>query len=194
MKKAVFFLILFSMPLIAFSQDTEEWMQRKKKYYPGDPTLPYKTFEEFNNDTLAYLEYNFVDRSLDSYAGMKVQDLMDMLPFPVVLVSASEGLFGGEGAGAYSFSLFIFLEWQPNKLDGKRALLSIEVGVDPVVSWKDYDIARTNYDPRDLIKDYTVTYAILYKGLWLDSYKEIIENRKKLEEARKAAEAGNDIQ
>ncbi|MDR0768603.1 MAG: hypothetical protein LBE71_01660 [Dysgonamonadaceae bacterium] len=48
-------------------------------------TLPYKPWQEFNNDTLKYLEYNFNTRGTQ-YKGRTVKELFDDFELPVTFI------------------------------------------------------------------------------------------------------------
>jgi hypothetical protein len=45
--------------------------------------LPYKSLASFNNDTLQYLEYNFLTRH-DQYKGKKVSDVINDIKLPIL--------------------------------------------------------------------------------------------------------------
>ena len=50
---------------------------------PDAEELPYKPIAEFNNDTIAFVEYNFIKRPPESYAGMTVGEFIELIDMPV---------------------------------------------------------------------------------------------------------------
>ncbi|MDR2955024.1 MAG: hypothetical protein LBV43_08080 [Prevotella sp.] len=179
MKKIVFLLSFFALNSFIYGQTDYIYTMMERFSEPTDSILQYKSLEEFDNDTITYLGYNFIKRIPEAYAGMKVQEFIDLLPFAVCDIGVANGIKGEENSGVNSFSFYIFREEQDNKLDGKRANLSIEVGIEPIISWKDIHIAWTNYNVKDLVINLnpTVTFAKI-ESWQLQNYWRIIYGRK----------------
>ena len=48
--------------------------------------LPYRPFKSFNNDTIQYIDYNFLIRG-EQYAGKKISELINDLELPILSIS-----------------------------------------------------------------------------------------------------------
>ncbi|MDR2955025.1 MAG: hypothetical protein LBV43_08085 [Prevotella sp.] len=187
--KKILFTILLIISFSTYSQ-TNPFVKSAKLRQSNDSILQYRDFEEFNNDTLEYLEYNFVKRSPDLYAGMTVREFIDMLPFPIVRISVSDISWIAYSNGDYpAAALSIVYEPNKNPIDNKWAKLFIEIGLDTPVTRKEGWGLKERIG--EYIKDKIVIYAII--DSWrLEHYRKLIANRKELEEAQKAAEAEDD--
>ena len=75
-------LILVGLLLIVFTGHTQVQEQ-----------LPYKAKATFNQDTLQYLEYNFIERA-SQYKGKKVSDVIKDFDLPVLYIA--ESAYSGE--------------------------------------------------------------------------------------------------
>ncbi len=51
-------------------------------------SLPYKALSTFNNDTIAFITYNFVDRA-ESYKNNTLEDIYESLQIPIKYISES---------------------------------------------------------------------------------------------------------
>ncbi|MDR2954143.1 MAG: hypothetical protein LBV43_03580 [Prevotella sp.] len=192
MKKTIALSILLIISLSMFSQDDVYLAYEKKKVHK-DSTLLYRSFEEFKgdtvkhleywSDTIAYLDYNFIKRIPEAYAGMTVREFMNMLPFPVVRIDRAR--YGG----FRSLEFFIINELKNNSIDHKQAQLFITVGLDSQISREKLIEIISNETTREEIKNYTIRSAIIYKEFMWDYQRLMgirqIYAKKRKEEARK---------
>jgi hypothetical protein len=176
-------------------------VEREKKEFLKDSTLLYKPFEKFKgdtvkhleywNDTIAYLSYNFIKRMPETYAGMTVEEFIDMLSLPVEIDEGAYAI-GSSGdiqyCGYYTLKLYIVNEKQKNLIDNKQALLYISVGITPHISRERLKRTKSSNTLKDSVKDYTIRYAIIYKD-FMDDYQRLMGIRQLYAKKRKGEAA-----
>lgn len=71
--------IVISFLFISISVSAQDYKHQFKIPKEG---LPYKSLSEFENDTIAYLDYNFTKRPYNSYEGMTVREFLNLIDLP----------------------------------------------------------------------------------------------------------------
>ncbi|MDR2954140.1 MAG: hypothetical protein LBV43_03565 [Prevotella sp.] len=152
--------------------------------YSQEVNLPYRPFESFDGDTIAFLEYNFIDRGETAYQGITIEKLLDcymVLDCNPIFIGGSLITGGGEPARLTGLNIFpkyeeiplpysVDIEKKEFKLDipipdrkrrGSKAYL--EVGVYPYLISR--DISKKKSEKQELFKKQTISKVRL-KG-WL---------------------------
>ena len=106
MKKIALFLIL--LPLLCRLSAQNE--------------LPYKPFEAFNNDTLAFMDYNFRQRA-EYYKGKTVDEVLEDISLPIKV-------FERGMKGYTTFCILVYTDSVPHEMKGNYITVFLQNPVD----------------------------------------------------------------
>ena len=87
--------------------------------------LPYKPFEAFNNDTLAFMDYNFRQRA-EYYKGKTVDEVLEDISLPIKV-------FERGMKGYTTFCILVYTDSVPHEVKGNYVKIFLE---NPVESKK----------------------------------------------------------
>jgi hypothetical protein len=91
MKQVIFILSIFMTPVLFTGIQAQE-------------NLPYKSWKEFNGDTIQYLEYNFTTRQ-EQYQGKKISEILKDLELPITNVGEVTRATGTNENGQFKSQL-----------------------------------------------------------------------------------------
>ncbi|MDR0768355.1 MAG: hypothetical protein LBE71_00340 [Dysgonamonadaceae bacterium] len=126
-------------------------------------TLPYKPWQEFNNDTLKYLEYNFNTRGAQ-YNGRTVKELFDDFELPVTFV--------------------VSRTWRDDYATGASVLVHLHLGIHSVQGEEDkpsdlYDYyVRVSFANPPLLEDFMKVFDHRISTKWTPQVYEFLKDLK----------------
>ena len=84
--------------------------------------LPYKPFEAFNNDTLAFMDYNFRQRA-EYYKGKTVDEVLEDISLPIKV-------FERGMKGYTTFCILVYTDSVPHEMKGNYITVFLQNPVD----------------------------------------------------------------
>lgn len=144
--------------------------------------LVYKSFDQFENDTIAFLEYNFMKRDSKAYQGEKFSELIEKIYLPAndIGISSFINFTGGGATMIGQIKVVVLDEDRVFTPDGKSKTIFIELRLDEDILLQDMPEYGKDYKERmyNFLKDKTVKYAFIDE-MTMRSYKNLDEHRKK---------------
>ena len=152
------FILLFSFALTANAQyGRYSYITRIK-----DLRIPYEPFENFNNDTIAYLQHNFRKRAPQCYNGMSVGELIDLLPFNIIKVRNTYTLLAIGSTGPRYPCFGLYMIYEDTDSIGRIPRKKLSVNVRLKMPLNETEMARLKYESdslREYIKDRIIEHA-----------------------------------
>ena len=101
-------------------------------------TLPYKSLSQFNNDTTAFINYNFSERSA-CYVGKTMKDVINDLGLPILSFLVTNGYYNYK----YLTGMYVYI-YPYNTVCKYRAKKIYHNCI--TINWQTSTILRSTYD------------------------------------------------